>query len=41
MDYGVSEGYGILLVTKLVDTKDPWVSQVMGYHEYGLEQSRL
>jgi hypothetical protein len=31
--YGVSEGYGILLVTELVDTEDPWV--ITGY---GLSQ---
>jgi len=33
MDYGISEGYGILLVTELVDTENPWV--ITGY---GLSQ---
>ena len=33
MGYGIPESYGILLVTELVDTKNPWV--ITGY---GLSQ---
>jgi len=35
MSYGISQSYGILLVTELVDTQNLWV--ITGY--YGLGQS--
>ena len=41
MGYGVLESYGIFLVTNSVDAKTHGLLQVMGYHKYGLGQSRL
>ena len=41
MDYEISESYGILLVTELVDAQIYGLLQVMGCHGYGLRQSRL
>lgn len=43
MGYGISEGYGILLVTELCQwtLKIHGLLQVMGCHKYGLRHSRL